>query len=242
MSTTHDMNAVDRTAVLGLHEVSLVFNEGRPTEVRALRDVTLQIRATDIVGILGPSGSGKTSLLEVAAGLRQPTRGSIQLAGQELVGLSRSRISLIRRQSVRFVFQSDNLVPYLTAVENVQIMARISTGSKMESAAALALLEKLDIPSSAGRRLPRELSGGQQQRVAIARALVGRPSLILADEPTARLDRHTATAAIQALRLAADISSAALVVVSHDEDLLGTHCDRIIRLEDGQITGEDLSL
>ena len=179
MTTVHEMDSDDQATVLSFHEVALVFNEGRPTEGRALHNVSFQVKAMDIVGVLGPSGSGKTSLLEVAAGLRQPTCGSIRLVGNELAGLSKNRIAAIRRQSVRFVFQSDNLVPYLSALENVLIMGRISTGTKMDPVAALALLDKLDISPSIAQRLPRELSGGQQQRVAIARALVGSPSLTI---------------------------------------------------------------
>lgn len=239
MSISTEIDSSPRSGeVLALQEVSLVFNEGRSTEVRALRDVTFRVNTKEFIGVLGPSGSGKTSLLEVAAGLRQPTHGSIRLAGTELAGISKHRIEAVRRQSVRFIFQSDNLVPYLTALENVQIMGRISDGTKMDPALALSLLEKLEIPPAMSKRLPRELSGGQQQRIAIARALVGKPSLILADEPTARLDRHTASASLQALRLAAELSGASLIIVSHDEELIGTICDRITHLKDGQIANQ----
>lgn len=221
------------TAIL-LTDVSCRYNRGQPNEVLALSAVSLAVIPGEIVGIVGPSGSGKTTLLEVIAGLRSPDSGAVFLDG---VAMPRSStgLSATRRRNLRFIFQSDNLVPYLTATENVQLMGAIVAKKTLSKKEALRLLESLGLNEKTGRRLPRELSGGEQQRVAIARALVGEPQVILADEPTARLDRKNAKEAMEALVEAAHVAGAALLVVSHDEEHLRSFAGSLYRVLDGEV-------
>jgi len=206
-------------------------------EVHALRGVDLAVREGELVAVMGPSGSGKSSLLNVAGGLDTPTSGSVRVAGADIARLGARERAAVRRRDVGFVFQDLNLVPALTAVENVALpleLDGIRPGTARADAetalAEVGLLEEAD-------RFPEDLSGGQQQRVAIARALVGRRRLVLADEPTGALDSVTGDAVMRVLRSRVDAGAAGLLV-THDARY-AAWADRTVHLRDGLLTGTD---
>ncbi len=199
----------------------------------ALVPTDLELRAGELTLLLGPSGSGKTTLLNLIGGLDRPTEGRVVVDGRDLGALSRRELTLFRRELLGFVFQFFNLVPNLTARENILVAAELTGATREDADRWLARvgLEGL------GDRFPSELSGGQQQRVAIARALAKRPRLLLADEPTGALDHESGEKIVELLVEAAHVEGCAVVVVTHDEDLV-RHADRVIRLRDGRIAAD----
>jgi len=207
--------------------------------VRALREVSLSIRAGERVALLGKSGSGKSTLLQLLGGLDRPSSGTIVVAGRELTGLSAQHLARYRQSVSSLIFQAFHLIASRTALENVElplIFAGVRPRQRRDQ--ARAALEAVGL----GTRLthhPAELSGGEQQRVAIARALVSRPQLLLADEPTGNLD--SSTAAVVGDLLLADVQKygTTLVMVTHDEEFARTMAQRIVRLHDGQIVHEE---
>jgi len=204
-----------------------------PTEVTAVRDVSLSVMPGEVVLIMGPSGSGKTTLLSMLGALLKPTEGSIRLNGVDLSGLAENRLPDIRLRQFGFVFQDFNLLSALNVVENVAIVAELAglrSGAARRKAAAL--LTELGL----GERLhflPEKLSGGEKQRVAIARALVNEPALILADEPTANLDSKIGQEIIRLLRKIAKGQGRSVIIVSHDQRIRD-FADRVLWLQDGQ--------
>jgi putative ABC transport system ATP-binding protein len=223
--------------VLGLTEVTRVHGKGE-SAVTALDRVSLQVPAGKMVAVMGPSGSGKSTLLQLAGGLDSPTSGDIHVEGTALRGLSRTALAALRRQSIGYVFQDFNLVPALTAVENVALPLELG-GMRLKHARAQAMeaLEELEIPELRDR-FPDEVSGGQRQRVAIARALVGPRRLVLADEPTGALDSATGEAVLRLLRRRVDAGAAA-VLVTH-EARHAAWADRVVFLSDGRIVEESV--
>ncbi|MFJ1702071.1 ABC transporter ATP-binding protein [Kitasatospora sp. NPDC088346] len=222
-------------AVLHLRNVSRVHGRGA-AEVHALRGVDLTVRAGEFVAVMGPSGSGKSTLLTLAGGLDRATSGEVLIEGRPLGGLSRNAVAAVRRRAVGYVFQDFNLVPALTAAENVAIPRELDgLPARRARAEALAALEELGI-SELADRFPDEMSGGQQQRVAIARALIGERRLVLADEPTGALDSATGEAVLAVLRARCDAGAAA-VMVTH-EPRHAAWVDRVLVLRDGR-TAED---
>jgi putative ABC transport system ATP-binding protein len=218
--------------VLELRAVHRTHGSGE-TAVHALRGVSLTVRPGELVGVMGPSGSGKSTLLNLAGGLDAPTGGEVVVTGRPLNGLNRRQLAALRRQAVGYVFQDLNLLPSLTAVENVALPLELDgRGVRAARRVALAALAEVDMTSHAGR-FPDELSGGQQQRVAIARALVGERRLMLADEPTGALDTQTGEAVLRLLRSRVD-DGAAGVLVTH-EARHAAWADRVIFLRDGRI-------
>jgi putative ABC transport system ATP-binding protein len=218
--------------VLELRAVHRTHGAGA-TAVHALRGVSLTVRPGELVGVMGPSGSGKSTLLNLAGGLDAPTSGEVIVSGQPLGGLNRRRLAALRRQTVGYVFQDLNLLPSLTAVENVALPLELDgRGVRAARRVALVALAEVDMVDHAGR-FPDELSGGQQQRVAIARALVGQRRLVLADEPTGALDTQTGEAVLRLLRSRVD-DGAAGVLVTH-EARHAAWADRVIFLRDGRI-------
>ena len=200
--------------------------------------VDLVVRAGDFVGVVGPSGSGKTTLLNLLGGLDRPTQGEVWLGDTRLDTLSRDRLAKVRLREIGFVFQSYNLLPVLSALENAAFVLELRGVPRRErERRALEALESLGIAELAGRR-PNELSGGQQQRVAVARALAGRPRVILADEPTANLDTATGLALIELMRRLNREQGVTFVFSTHDPRLL-ERVDRIVRLEDGRIAADE---
>src|SRR5579864_661052 len=220
---------------LELVRVSKVYGEG-PSEVNALRDVSLTVDAGELVAVMGPSGSGKSTLLTIAGTLEQPTRGEVLVAGKPVSGMSRNDRARLRRQSIGYVFQDFNLLAGLTAAENVSLPLELD-GMPARSARAegLKALEDLGLGERASR-YPDELSGGERQRVAIARAVVGDRHLLLADEPSGALDSVNAEAVIRLVRAACQRGVAG-VVVTHDAQL-ASWADRVVFLRDGRVVDQ----
>ena len=202
------------------------------TAVEALRGVSLDVEAGRLTAVMGPSGSGKSTLMHLLAGLDTPTEGSIVLAGTEIVGLSEKKLTLLRRETIGFVFQFFNLLPMLTAEENVTLPLAIA-GETPEPAWLEELLDTVGI-AERRRHRPSELSGGQQQRVAVARALVTKPKVLFADEPTGNLDSASSREVLSLLRRTVDDWGQTIVMVTHDAGAAAM-ADRILFLADGRI-------
>jgi ABC-type lipoprotein export system ATPase subunit len=206
--------------------------------VDALRGVDLQIHRGEFVSLVGPSGSGKSTLLHLVGGLVRPTDGEIRVADLELGGSSDQQLVRYRRDMLGFIFQSFNLIPIRSAVENVEVpmmLAKVPAAERRER--ALSLLDQLGLRARADHK-PSELSGGEQQRVAIARALANRPGVLLADEPTGNLDSKTGREIMNLLQKLVREESLTLLLVTHDMNVAG-YADRIIHLRDGQIEYEE---
>lgn len=218
------------TPVLELRGVSKVYGSGA-AEVRALIDVDLTVRAGEMVAIMGPSGSGKSTLLTIAGSLEQPTTGDVLVEGAPLAGMSAADRARMRRRHLGYVFQDYNLLPGLTAAENIALPLELD-GLKARKAEVVARrsLDELGLADRAGS-YPDELSGGQRQRVAIGRALVGQRRLLLADEPSGALDSKTGEAVMRLLRSACK-NGAAAVLATHDAQL-AAWADRVVFFRDG---------
>jgi putative ABC transport system ATP-binding protein len=223
------------SALVELRGISKHFGEG-DTRVDALRDVTLSLVAGEVVGLLGPSGSGKSTLLNVMGAIVEPNEGWMSLDGEVVYENRWLRHDLrrLRLEKIGFIFQLHNLLPFLDSTDNVALVLHLAGCPKNEAQRrAAGLLEYLQV----GHRrhaMPAQLSGGEAQRVAIARALANRPRIILADEPTAALDSERARIVMDLLRKLAAEQQAAIIVVTHDEKIIGRF-DRIFRLRDGQL-------
>jgi putative ABC transport system ATP-binding protein len=223
------------TAVLAIRGLTRVHGHGE-SEVHALRGVNLTVTAGELVAVMGPSGSGKSTLLSIAGGLDSPTSGTVTIEGTELGALSRKALAALRRRSVGYVFQDFNLIPALTAAENVALPRELDGDSgRAARRLALAALTEVGIPELADR-FPDDMSGGQQQRVAIARAIVGDRRLVLADEPTGALDTETGEQVLRLLRSRCD-AGAAGVLVTH-EARHAAWADRVVFLRDGVVVDE----
>jgi macrolide transport system ATP-binding/permease protein len=204
-------------------------------DVRALRGVSLTIEAGEFVAIMGPSGSGKSTLMHILGLLDVPDKGSYQLLGQEVAHLSQDELAALRSRSVGFVFQQFNLLPRVTALENVAL-PRIYTGEDGDEARPARLLNEVGLGQRKTHR-PNELSGGQQQRVAIARALVNQPPLLFADEPTGNLD-STSEQEIMALLERLNTEGITIVLVTHEPEI-AARARRVIRMRDGQVVSDE---
>jgi putative ABC transport system ATP-binding protein len=224
-------DAVETGAVVSATGLVRRYGAGE-TAVEALRDVSLDIAAGRLTAIMGPSGSGKSTLMHLLAGLDTPTEGSIVLAGQEITTLNERKLTLLRRETIGFVFQFFNLLPMLTAEENVTLPLSIA-GEKPDPAWLEELLDAVGIGDRRAHR-PAELSGGQQQRVAVARALVTRPKVLFADEPTGNLDSQSSKDVLCLLRRAVDDWGQTIVMVTHDAGAAAM-ADRILFIADGRI-------
>ncbi len=219
-------------SVLELRDVHRTHGTGEAT-VRALRGVSLTVRPGELVAVMGPSGSGKSTLLNLAGGLDAPSEGEVAVEGTVLGGLGRKALAALRRRRIGYVFQDLNLLPSLTAAENIALPLELDgVGVRRARRAALASLAEVELEGYA-HRFPDEMSGGQQQRVAIARALVGQRRLILADEPTGALDSQTGEAVLRLLRGKVD-AGAAGVLVTH-EARHAAWADRVVFLRDGVV-------
>jgi putative ABC transport system ATP-binding protein len=217
-----------------LERVSRRYGRGR-RRVLALSDVTVSFASGTLTAVAGASGSGKSTLLQCAAGLDTPSSGTVRIGGTDLSGLSRRKVSMLRRRQVGFVFQSLNLVPTLTVAENIALPLRLD-GRPVRRDVVQRLGEAVGIGPQLGR-LPHTLSGGQQQRAAIARALITSPDVIFADEPTAALDVVSAEGVLRLLRQAASDPRRAVVIVTHDP-LVASQADRVLVLDGGRIATE----
>src|SRR3954464_2059747 len=205
------------------------------TSVDALRGVSLEVRRGELVAVMGPSGSGKSTLMHILAGLDQPTSGVVSIAGSELKNLSEKELTKLRRAHIGFVFQFFNLLPMLTAEENITLPLRIA-GKKTDQAWLDPVRAQVGLTGRRSHR-PSELSGGQQQRVAIARALLAKPSVLFADEPTGNLDSSTSTEILGVLRHAVERYLQTTIMVTHDANAAAI-ADRILFLADGRIVRE----
>jgi putative ABC transport system ATP-binding protein len=226
--------AVRSRAVVMAADLSKRYGQG-DAQVEALRDVSLEIEDGRLTAIMGPSGSGKSTLMHILAGLDQPSEGTVSIAGVEISSMSDAELTKLRRQHIGFVFQFFNLLPMLTAEENVLLPLRIA-GSKLDRAWVEELLETVGIDGRRKHR-PSELSGGQQQRVSIARALVTRPTVLFADEPTGNLDSTTSQDVLALLRHSVDELGQTTVMVTHDAQA-AARADRVLFLADGRIVKE----
>jgi putative ABC transport system ATP-binding protein len=215
-------------------DVKRRYGEGS-TAVDALRGVSLEVSKGQLVAVMGPSGSGKSTLMHILAGLDQPTSGTVTIAGTEITGLDDARLTRLRRDHIGFVFQFFNLLPMLTAEENVLLPESIA-GKRPDRSWLDALLARTGLADRRKHR-PSELSGGQQQRVAIARALVTQPTIVFADEPTGNLDSKTGGEILDLLRASADDYGQTIVMVTH-EGRAASIADRILFLADGLIVKE----
>ena len=226
------------TCALELCQVSKTYGSG-PNEVHALREVDLCVERGELVAVMGPSGSGKSTLLTIAGSLEQASGGQVLVDGVELARVSRSDQAKLRRRSIGYVFQDFNLLPGLTAIENVTLPLELDgVGSKAARAAGREALEALGVAGQADR-YPDELSGGERQRVAIARAIVGKRGLLLADEPTGALDSVNGEAVMRLLRAATERGVAG-VVVTHEAQL-AAWADRVVFLRDGSVVDQTLA-
>jgi putative ABC transport system ATP-binding protein len=204
--------------------------------VQALRGVDLAVQAGELVAVMGPSGSGKSTLLHLAGGLDSPTSGHVFVEGRDLAGLKAAEVAAVRRRSAGYVFQDLNLIPALTALENVSLPRELDgVGGRRARQEAQAALDELGVGEMAGR-FPDDMSGGQQQRVAIARALVGPRRLLLADEPTGALDSATGEEILRVLRARCE-AGAAGVLVTHDARH-AAWADRVVFLRDGVVVDQ----
>lgn len=219
------------SALLALKQVTKRYRTG-PMYVHALAKVTLELAAGELVVVMGPSGSGKTTLLNLIGGLDRPSSGHLTVAGTDLTQLTDAALTRYRREMVGFIFQFFNLVPTLTARENVLLAAQLVSKPRD----ATSLLEAVGLAGRA-HHFPGQLSGGEQQRVAVARALVKNPEVILADEPTGSLDSETGAGVLALLQRLARDEGRTVLLVTHNAALAGL-ADRVIRLKDGHLTDD----
>ena len=221
--------------VASVTAVEKVFGSGAGA-VRALNGVDLDVRQGEVLLLTGPSGSGKTTLLSIMGCILRPSAGRLHVCGQETRNLSRKDLAALRLRHIGFVFQDFNLLPTLSAVENIEMPLRLAgAGARESRRRALDLLESVGLAGKS-RAFPPDLSGGEKQRVAIARALINNPSLLLADEPTASLDSRNGRVILEMLRDSGSKRECAVVIVSHD-GRAREFADRIVYLEDGRLAG-----
>ena len=224
-------------AIVSLKNVTKTYHQGQ-MRITALDDVSLDIPQGDFMALAGPSGSGKTTLLNLIGGLDRADSGSIRLNGNDLGTMSESDLAGMRLHRVGFVFQSYNLIPVLSAEENVEyVMLLQGVGARERRDKARAILDDVGLEGLYDRR-PAELSGGQQQRVAVARAVVSGPSIVLADEPTANLDSNTGRSLMDMMRSMNETKGVTFVFSTHDRMVMD-YAERLVRIRDGRVAGEE---
>jgi lipoprotein-releasing system ATP-binding protein len=221
--------------ILELTSVCKTYSQARDAAATVLSDISLTVPAGEAMAIVGPSGSGKSTLLNLIGALDRPTSGTVRLDGRDLTSLNASELAEIRRTAIGFVFQQHHLLPQCTVLENVLLPALASGNVGAElSTRAIELLKRVGLDDRADDRPPL-LSGGERQRVALARALINAPSLLLADEPTGSLDRHTSESLIELLAEINRSEHTTLIVVTHSPELAG-RMDRVMELRDGALS------
>jgi putative ABC transport system ATP-binding protein len=217
--------------VVAARDISRRFGEG-DAAVDALRGIDLDVARGQFLAVMGPSGSGKSTLMHILAGLDPPTSGSVSIDGLEIVGMAEKKLTLLRREKIGFVFQFFNLLPMLTAGENIELPLRLA-GRKSDGGFQKQLIDSIGLGDRLAHR-PSELSGGQQQRVAVARALVSRPAVVFADEPTGNLDSTTSGEVLKLMRRSVDEYGQTIVMVTHDARAASV-ADRVVFLRDGLV-------
>ncbi|MBF8436338.1 ABC transporter ATP-binding protein [Halanaerobiaceae bacterium Z-7014] len=225
-------------ALIKLSSVKKIYQDGE-IAVKALRGVNLEVAEGEFATVYGPSGSGKTTLLNLVGALDKPTSGRVQINGSSIGELNKNELAILRRNNIGFIFQSYNLIPVLTAYENVEFALKIADGKKVSKnkEKAIRILEDVGLGDMLSRR-PNELSGGQKQRVAIARALVKEPRLVLADEPTANLDSETSKEVLELmLRMNQELKTT-FIFSTHDPMVMD-YASRLLEIRDGSISREE---
>ena len=222
------------TTAISARGISKSYGTGE-ARLTVFDNFSIDIQAGTFTAIMGPSGSGKSTLMHILAGLDSPDSGSVTLAGRAITGISDSALTKIRRNHMGFVFQAFNLIPAMTADENIMLPAKLAR-SKVDQEFKRAIVENLGLTDRLSHR-PHELSGGQQQRVAVARALVNQPEVLFADEPTGALDTRTGTEVLQTLRSCVSDLGQTVVMVTHDPSA-AAYADRVVMLADGYVVGE----
>jgi putative ABC transport system ATP-binding protein len=234
MLDTLPITTLETPTAVAARAVTRTFGKG-DAAVHALRGVTLDVPAGQFAAIMGPSGSGKSTLMHLLAGLDRPTTGTVTIGDEDVSSMKDAQLTKLRRRHIGFVFQAFNLLPVLTAEENVALPLTIA-GRKPDRKALAHALDRMGL-TERRRHRPAELSGGQQQRVAIARALITRPTVLLADEPTGNLDSKAGRAVLELLRETVDHDGQTIVMVTHDPHA-AEQADRVIHLADGRIVDE----
>jgi putative ABC transport system ATP-binding protein len=224
-------------SIVHLQNVTKDYGQGQAL-THALRGVNLELEAGEFTAMAGPSGSGKSTLLNIIGGLDRPTSGKVEVDGQELVTLSKTELGLLRRNRLGFIFQSYNLIPVLTALENAEYVLMLQGIPTQERRQRVrAVLKEVGL-EGLENRYPRQLSGGQQQRVAIARAIVSEPALVLADEPTANVDSETGKALLDLMRRLNEEKGVTFFFSTHEEAVM-KRSRRLLQLEDGVIFNDE---
>lgn len=223
-------------ALIEVKNLCKVYGSGE-AKVDALKDINLEIEQGEFVAIVGPSGSGKSTLLHLLGGVDKPSYGEVIIKGESIYKLKEKELSILRRRKIGFVFQFFNLIPVLTAEENIE-MPVLLDGNKIDKKYMDELLKLLGLETRR-KHHPSELSGGQQQRVSIGRALANKPSVILADEPTGNLDSKNSKEILELLKYSAKKYNQTLILITHDMNIAKA-ADRIITIEDGKITTDEV--
>ena len=224
--------------IVRLQNVTKNYGQGQAL-THALRGVNLELEAGEFTAMAGPSGSGKSTLLNIIGGLDRPTSGKVEVDGQELVTLSKTELGLLRRDRLGFIFQSYNLIPVLTALENAEYVLMLQGIPTQERRERVRKVLKEVGLEGLENRYPRQLSGGQQQRVAIARAIVSEPALVLADEPTANVDSETGKALLDLMRRLNEEKGVTFFFSTHEEAVM-RRSRRLLQLEDGVILNDEV--
>ena len=224
-------------ALIEVKNLSKVYGSGE-AEVKALKNINLNIEQGEFVAIVGPSGSGKSTLLHLLGGVDKPSSGEVIIKGESIYKLKEKELSILRRRKLGFVFQFFNLIPVLTAEENIEMPVLLDNG-KIDKNYMNELLKLLGLEERRNHH-PSELSGGQQQRVSIGRALANKPSIILADEPTGNLDSKNSKEVLELLKYCAKKYNQTLILITHDINIAKS-ADRVITIEDGQITTDEVN-
>jgi putative ABC transport system ATP-binding protein len=225
--------------VIKLEGVCKTYNEGEPNEVKVLKKINLLVRKGEMIAVMGPSGSGKTTLLDVMGCLLKPNRGKVYIDGTYTGKMADSELARIRKEKVGFIFQTFNLIPNLTALENVELALRIAGKPKEEAERRAKELLKLMGLGHRIKHRPPQLSGGEQQRVAISRALANEPKIILGDEPTGNLDTKTGESIVKLLKDLNKSEGYTIVLVTHDPGIT-RYTNRTVKLRDGEIVSDEL--
>lgn len=219
--------------ILRLERVQKNFGDG-DSSITILKDISLTIKKGEFIAIVGPSGSGKSTLLSIIGALLSPSGGKVIVDQEDIAKFKPAKLSLVRKDKIGFIFQSSNLIPYLTVKDQLMLISDISKGNKKENEKkATELINHLGL-SHRLKTYPNKLSGGEKQRVAIARAFMNDPDIVLADEPTASLDSERGKQVVEMISNEVKLRNKAAIMVTHDERILHL-CDRVLRIEDGQI-------